>query len=62
MQRWEKRESVLICITIFQNLVFIPGFFLRHLSIPAAIIGWGCHPRCVICGQIKIIKNRREND
>jgi hypothetical protein len=39
-----------ICITILQSLVFIPRFFLRHLRIPAAIIGWGCHP---LCGLIK---------
>jgi hypothetical protein len=29
------------------NLVFIPGFFLWHLRIPEAIIGWGCHPLCI---------------
>jgi hypothetical protein len=40
-----------LCITILQNLVFIPRFFLRHLRIPAAIIGWGCHPLCDLCGK-----------
>jgi hypothetical protein len=31
---------------MLQNLVFIPNFFLCHVPIPAAIIGWGCHPLC----------------
>jgi hypothetical protein len=38
---------VFLCITMLRNLVFIPNFFLRHLRITAAIIGWGCHPLCV---------------
>jgi hypothetical protein len=40
-------DFFIICITLLQNLVFIPRFFLRHLRIAAAIIGWGCHPLCV---------------
>jgi hypothetical protein len=28
-----------LCITMLKTLVFIPRFFLRHLRIPAAIIG-----------------------
>jgi hypothetical protein len=32
---------------MLQNLVLIPKSLLRNLRIPAAIIGWGCHPLCV---------------
>ena len=50
-----------ICIIILPNLVFISKFFLRHLRIPEAIIGWGCHPLCVNPGNLWINKIKQED-
>jgi hypothetical protein len=44
MQYLASLPALFVCITPLRNLVFIPGFFLWNLRIPAAIIGWGCHP------------------